>query len=80
MNADEPREIKSPTDPPELSDLSGKLLLALDPIAIGGGCKSCDPFLPERRRGVSVEQFPQGVELQHARRTMGQLTNHRNLW
>jgi hypothetical protein len=37
----------------ELANLTGELLLIFDPIAIGGGRQGRDPFLPERRRGVS---------------------------
>ena len=41
------------------------------------GASSGDALLAERRRGVSAQEFAQGVELEHARRTVSEISGHR---
>ena len=79
-NLDQPGKIKPPAHSPEFPNLAGQFLLALNPIAIRRRSQRGDPLLPERRGGVSAQQLPQNIELQHVRRTMNQFLGHRISW
>ena len=69
IDLDQAGKIKAPAHAPEFPNLARQLLLALNPVAIRRGSKRGNPLLPERRRGVSAQQLPQSIELQHPRRT-----------
>ena len=80
VDIDEPGKIKAATHAAELPNLLRKFLLALNPIAVRGGSESGNALLPKGRRGVSAEEFAERLKLQHACRTVDELTGHRNLW
>ena len=79
IDVDESGKIETSADPSELSNLLSECLLVFDPVVVGGGGERSNEFLPEGRGGVSAQEFAQGIELEHTRRTVGEFTGHRKL-
>ena len=57
IDVEQSGKIKAAADAAEFPNLLGEFLLALDPVAIGGGSERGNTLLPEGRRGVSAQEF-----------------------
>src|SRR6266446_3798887 len=51
-------------------------MLIFNPTTVDRRAKGCDPFLAERRRGVSPDQIAQRLELQHPGAGVGERRLH----
>ena len=58
-------KFEAASNPAELANFSGELMLFSNPIGIDGRRKSRNPLLAERRRGVSLDQFAQRLEFEY---------------
>ncbi len=59
-------KVKTPSGPQVAAQLFGKLLLALDPLAVTRGRELHHPVVPERRGGIDGEELPELIEFQNA--------------
>src|SRR5438270_2039432 len=66
LDLHETGKVEASADTTEFADFRRKLLLCFDRGAIGRGDKSGDTPMPQRRRGMSVQQVAQRLSFQHA--------------